>query len=123
MPRFFKFVLILGVANIVLVALIHWIGVSISWVISVEVVGFVGYILWTTWTHPAQQLANQAADMNWEALSSDKDSGGRRDVLLRKAGVIAKISYQQQCISIVDPCNAGPFKDFFEVERFMQLRG
>lgn len=112
-----KFLLVIAVLNTILFTIARWLEVSIWWVIGIEIVG---YILWKAWSNPAQQLVNQAAYMNWVAIGMEKDEDGYRDTLLKKEGVTAKVSFQDRCVYLVEPYAAGPFKDFIEVDHYLQ---
>ena len=115
-----RFLLALLVVNTVLFTAAGMAGVSRWLVIGVEVIGVVLWTAWRTWWDRAQQLANQARYMGWSAVGMERDAAGFRDSILEKDGVVAKISWQRKDVTIVEPTLAGPFRDFVELDRFLQ---
>lgn len=116
-----KFLVGVGVVNTLLFTGAKVIDISIWWVLLAEVVFFVGYIMVKSWFDPAQQLVNQGAHMGWTAAGTMRDENGWRDTLLRRNGVVTRVSYKTKLLYIVEPAPSGPYKDFLEIEHLMGL--
>lgn len=116
-----KFLIGVGVVNTLLFTGARVIDISIWWVLLAEVVLFVGYIMVKSWFDPAQQLVNQGAHMGWTAAGTMRDEHGWRDTLLRRNGVVTRVSYKTKLLYIVEPAPSGPYKDFLEIEHRMVL--
>ena len=86
-------------------------------ILIAEAVGYGCWIAWKAWFSAAQQLTNQASHMGWRAVGTVKDENGYRDTLLQRDDVVARVSFQQKCVFIVEPEESGPYKDFVEIER------
>lgn len=115
-----RFLVFLAVINTVLFTAAKLADISTVWVVGVEVCCYVLWIAWKAWWHPAQQLTNQAVHMHWTAAGMVRDEKGFRDTLLQKDGIVVRISYQRRDVEIIEPFPAGPFKDFVEIDRFLQ---
>jgi hypothetical protein len=115
--RFIRFILILLVLNTLLFTGAKLANIPIWMVIAGEAVACAILIAWKAWFSSAQQLANQARLMGWEYREIESDVNGYRDTLFERRGVVARISFQEKCIFIVNPEESGPYKDFIELER------
>lgn len=114
-----KKLILLGVLNTVLFTLAKVLNLPIWLVISVELLGFVVWIMVKTWFDPAQQLAVQGAHMGWVAKGTLRDENGWRDTLLSRGDVVVRISYKDKALYVLEPDLGGPYRDFVEVERML----
>jgi hypothetical protein len=117
-----RFLFAAVVLNTGLFAAARVLEVSRWWVLAADVVLLGVWTAWRTWSDPAQQLANQAAYMDWVAAGIEHDEAGYRDTLLTKDGMVAKISWRRKHVMLVEPIMAGPFKDFVDLDRFLQAQ-
>lgn len=115
----FKFLLLVLVVNTVLFTVASVVGFSIWWVLLAEVALWVGYIMVKAWFDPAQRLVAQGSHMGWAAAGTMRDEHGWRDTLLRRNGVVTRVSYKTKLLYIVEPVPSGPHKDFIEIEHLM----
>ena len=112
-----KFLLILMVVNTILFTIAKLTNIPVWQILIAEAVGYGCWIAWKAWFSAAQQLTNQASHMGWRAVGTVKDENGYRDTLLQRDDVVARVSFQQKCVFIVEPEESGPYKDFVEIER------
>lgn len=117
--KFIKFLVIALVVNTVLFTLAKLSNIPVWKVVLAEVIVFFLWVAWKAWRSPAQQLANQAANMGWIYVGVARDEDGMRDSLLERKGIVARISFKKKCVFIVKPFEEGPFRDFVEVERHL----
>lgn len=92
-------------------------GFPVWQVLVAEAIAYAIWVGWKAWFSAAQQLANQASYMGWRAVGTVKDEDGYRDTLLQRDGVVVRISFQRQCVFILEPEESGPYRDFVEIER------
>ncbi len=112
-----KLLLILFAINTVAFTVAKLAAIPVWQVLIAEVVLFAVWVCWKAWFSKAQKLVNQAAHMGWLAVGTVRDEDGFRDSLLKRDGVVARVSFQRKCVFIVEPHESGPFKDFVEIER------
>jgi len=89
------------------------------WIALLTLVAYVVHTAWKTYRHPATALLRQAVHMNWAATGRRKDDKGFYDTLLKRGGAVAEISYQHKDVRLIKPDEAGPFRDFLELERWL----
>lgn len=70
--------------------------------------------------HPSTVLGRQASSMGWIAAGTSKDAKGYRNLRVSKGGVQAVISFEDGHVLLVHPPVAQPFKDFVELEEYLQ---
>jgi hypothetical protein len=78
-----------------------------------------GRLLWRAYVHPAHVLGRQAANMNWIASRTIKDSDGMRNTCVARDGMEAMISYKPAMVVLLKPRHPTPFPDFIAVERWL----
>ena len=115
-PKFLKFLIGLGLVNTVLFTAANLASIAYWWVLLVEIVLWVGYLMVRAWCDPAQQLVNQGTHMGWMFAATVRDENGLRDTLLRRDDVVVRVSFQQKALYIVEPYADGPYYDFLELE-------
>lgn len=74
---------------------------------------------WRTYSHPYNLLLRQAANMDGVAAGSIPYPDGIKNMRLRRAGMIAEISFKQLNVRLLEPQMQEPFKDFLAIERWI----
>lgn len=77
--------------------------------------------LWRNYTHRANVLVRQGANMNWVAIGRVKCDTGGHDMLLSRGGYTVRIAWRDGTLMMVDPPVAQPFEDFIAIERWIFL--
>jgi hypothetical protein len=114
-----KFLLILCAVNTVLFTVANMVNISIWLVVLAEVVLYGLWVMVRTWFDPAQQLGLQGSHMGWTHAGVERDAKGFRDNLMKRDGLVARISYRDKRVYIIEPAPSGPYKDFVEIERVL----
>ncbi|KQC08010.1 MAG: hypothetical protein APR62_05540 [Smithella sp. SDB] len=94
----------------------------ISWIIYAIIVYLVFFVLrflWRAYTHPANILGRQAANMNWYWKGRIAGAGGFMDACYERDGMEAIVSYAAGKVFLLKPAHSTPFKDFIELERWL----
>lgn len=92
------------------------------WIASSILVALAIRWLWRTYTHRSQVLVRQAANMDWVAAGTVKDSAGVHNVRLIRAGQVAVVSFRNENVELVEPHCDHPFTDFIEIERWLATK-
>jgi hypothetical protein len=72
-------------------------------------------LLWRTWTHRANVLVRQAANMGWVAVGVIT-TDGYRNTKLSRGGLLSVVWYLDGNIELLAPPVPRRFKDFVELE-------
>lgn len=75
--------------------------------------------LWRTYNHPTTVLGRQAANMNWVARGTAKDSRGYRNTRFVRGGVEVELSFSPVEVRLVKPFQPQAFPDFLALERWL----
>lgn len=70
--------------------------------------------------HPSHFLGKQAASMGWVASGIASDPKGYMNMKVTRAGMEAVIVYSEEHVRLLHPPVERPFKDFVEVERWLE---
>lgn len=90
------------------------------WILlSAVVTALVARYLWRIYSHPYNQLIRQAANMDWVAAGSIPYPDGIKNMRLRRAGMMAEVSFKQLHVQLLEPQVEEPFKDFLAIERWI----
>jgi hypothetical protein len=116
-----KFLLIAFVVNTALFTAANLLDISIWLVVLAEVVLYGLWVVIKTWFDPAQQLGLQGSHMGWTHAGFVRDAAGFRDNLMKRDDLLARISYREKRVYVVEPVPSGPYKDFVEIERVLSL--
>src|SRR4030042_2374008 len=91
----------------------------IFWVLGAVAIFLVLRFLWRAYTHPANVLGRQAANMNWNAIRRIDGEQGFKDVCFGRDGIEARVSHDRGQVFLLRPGHSAPFKDFVELERWL----
>lgn len=94
----------------------------ILWILSTVAIFLILRFLWRAYTHPANVLGRQAANMNWRAIGRINGEKGFKDVCFERDGVEACVSHARGDVYLLKPVHSTPFKDFVELERWLAGR-
>lgn len=91
------------------------------WILAAIATFFVTRFLWQSYTHRANVLTRQGANMNWVVSGRVKCDTGGHDMLLSRDGCTVRISWRDGTLTMVDPPVLHPFEDFIAIERWIFL--
>jgi hypothetical protein len=91
----------------------------IFWILGAIAIFLVFRFLWRAYTHPANILGRQAANMNWNAIGRIDGEEGFKDVCFGRDGMEASVSHARGKVFLLKPAHSAPFKDFVELERWL----
>ena len=77
---------------------------------------------WRLYSHPYNLLIRQAANMDWVAAGAIPYPDGIKNMRLRRAGMLAEVSFKQLNVRLLEPQVEEPFKDFLAIERWIGAR-
>ena len=77
---------------------------------------------WRLYSHPYNLLIRQAANMDWIAAGAIPYPDGIKNIRLRRAGMLAEVSFKQLNVQLLEPQVEEPFKDFLAIERWIGAR-
>ena len=75
--------------------------------------------LWKSYTHPANTLGRQAANMGWIASGRIEDKHGFKNVSYSRDGMEAMVSFKEGIVYLLDGTPSNTFSDFVELERWL----
>ena len=93
-----------------------------AWVIAGVLIVVILRFLWQGYTHPANVMTRQAANMNWVAMGRTDNPKGGKDVLLGRGGLVSKIDRRTGEVWLVNPSFAESFVDYLALERWLTLK-